>query len=419
MTVGGLAIDAMFPFARPALGFGLSRGLGGYEQAYSRFAHGLYDANQWGGTAALQLGRWLNWQVCFAPGTPLRVPGGSRNIEDIRVGDLVLSRDENNCEGPVEAKMVEEVFRREGLLAKLRVNGREILTTDEHPFFVAGRGWAPCNQMKVGDRLLSESGAWVTVEAVESTGEWATVYNLRVADYHTYFVGDESWGFSVWAHNNNCHGSFQELHDAGGDAIARGDPTNVTAGRRRAGGNAAGDPDNPAEVGVAGPRATADIAADLRRIVNNGRRVEQDGTLELRAILFNGEITPAPNALVMIGHASNGVGGSVVQTGPNGGKRPTYPQEFRALRALGLLPADIAACLLEHAQSQRALWDSVLNPQQPGRFHAQCAVALLTHLFTTEGARSNLFASNIVMFLDLALNGRINFQRAFRVCPIS
>ncbi|MCZ2340833.1 MAG: HINT domain-containing protein, partial [Bacteroidales bacterium] len=27
------------------------------------------------------------------------------------------------------------------------------------------------------------------------------VYNLRVADWHTYFVGGEDWGFSVWAHN--------------------------------------------------------------------------------------------------------------------------------------------------------------------------------------------------------------------------
>ena len=27
------------------------------------------------------------------------------------------------------------------------------------------------------------------------------MYNLRVAEYHTYFVGSQSWGFSVWAHN--------------------------------------------------------------------------------------------------------------------------------------------------------------------------------------------------------------------------
>jgi hypothetical protein len=28
------------------------------------------------------------------------------------------------------------------------------------------------------------------------------VYNVRVADFHTYFVGCDEWGFSVWAHNS-------------------------------------------------------------------------------------------------------------------------------------------------------------------------------------------------------------------------
>jgi hypothetical protein len=27
------------------------------------------------------------------------------------------------------------------------------------------------------------------------------VYNLRIAEYHTYFVGSAEWGFSVWTHN--------------------------------------------------------------------------------------------------------------------------------------------------------------------------------------------------------------------------
>ncbi len=27
------------------------------------------------------------------------------------------------------------------------------------------------------------------------------MYNVRVADHHTYFVGTDEWGFSVWAHN--------------------------------------------------------------------------------------------------------------------------------------------------------------------------------------------------------------------------
>jgi hypothetical protein len=36
---------------------------------------------------------------------------------------------------------------------------------------------------------------------VVDTGEYEVVYNLRVADHHTYFVGCDEWGFSAWAHN--------------------------------------------------------------------------------------------------------------------------------------------------------------------------------------------------------------------------
>jgi hypothetical protein len=124
-------------------------------------------------------------------------------IEDVRVGDLVLSRDEHSPDGVVVAKEVEEVFVRQGLITHLHLpNGVVIRTTAEHPFFVAGRGWVPCNQLKVGDLLLCEDGTWVPVEDLFETGEWETVYNVRVKEYHTYFVGTEEWGFAVWAHNN-------------------------------------------------------------------------------------------------------------------------------------------------------------------------------------------------------------------------
>ena len=38
-------------------------------------------------------------------------------------------------------------------------------------------------------------GQWVAVEEVLDTGEWEVVYNLRIADYHTYFVTDWDWAF--------------------------------------------------------------------------------------------------------------------------------------------------------------------------------------------------------------------------------
>jgi len=39
------------------------------------------------------------------------------------------------------------------------------------------------------------------VESVTEGEGLAPVYNLRVAEHHTYFVGSRDWGFSVWAHN--------------------------------------------------------------------------------------------------------------------------------------------------------------------------------------------------------------------------
>jgi hypothetical protein len=43
---------------------------------------------------------------------------------------------------------------------------------------------------------------WGSVGGVADSGEVATVFNWRIADNHTYFVGTQEWGFSVWAHNS-------------------------------------------------------------------------------------------------------------------------------------------------------------------------------------------------------------------------
>jgi hypothetical protein len=42
------------------------------------------------------------------------------------------------------------------------------------------------------------------------------VYNMRIEGYHTYFVGSEYWGFSVWSHNTN---ECEELAEATTNAM--------------------------------------------------------------------------------------------------------------------------------------------------------------------------------------------------------
>jgi len=81
------------------------------------------------------------------------------------------------------------------------VGGQVIRTTALHPFWVSGKGWLGAGELQPGDLLLSHDGQRVTVEEVFDSGEFETVYNLRVSEHHTYFVGGKAWGFSVWAHN--------------------------------------------------------------------------------------------------------------------------------------------------------------------------------------------------------------------------
>ncbi|MBY0456593.1 MAG: hypothetical protein K2V38_04595, partial [Gemmataceae bacterium] len=93
-------------------------------------------------------------------------------------------------------------------------DGELIRTTPEHPFWVEGTGWTPAGELREGDRLATLSGEWVPLAEVYDTDQWEPVYNVRVADWHTYFVGDEGWGFSAWAHNLSCD-EIKEVIKAG------------------------------------------------------------------------------------------------------------------------------------------------------------------------------------------------------------
>lgn len=138
---------------------------------------------------------------CFAAGTPLLTPEGSKQIDQLRPGDWVLAAPEDDPEAPPEPRRVEEVFQNYAPLMELLVGGRTIRTTAEHPFWVRGRRWTPAHQLMAGDHLKSHDGRWEVLNGVAGNFGAAPVYNLRVAEYHTYFVGAGDWGFSVWAHN--------------------------------------------------------------------------------------------------------------------------------------------------------------------------------------------------------------------------
>jgi hypothetical protein len=144
--------------------------------------------------------------ACFTAGTPLVIDldGNSRPIEQFEVGDVVLARSEFDAEGPLELKRVEEKFVRTAVVMELVVGGQSIKTTAEHPFYVpAKEAFVPAGELQVGDQLISHDGGLIPITSIDMTGQLTTVYNLRVADFHTYFVGSSLWGFDVWVHNAN------------------------------------------------------------------------------------------------------------------------------------------------------------------------------------------------------------------------
>ena len=174
---------------------------------------GLLDIAQAGASA------YRFMQSCFAAGTKLLTKRGWVVIERLEVGDEVWSKPEEEPGAVGAWKRVEELFVRTAMLLRVQVGGQEILTTAEHPFFIRDKGWLPAGFLEVGQQVVGKDSEWTTVEATGETGKVATVYNCRIADYHTYFVGGEEWGFSVWAHNADL---YHYTNDKGFKGISAG-----------------------------------------------------------------------------------------------------------------------------------------------------------------------------------------------------
>ena len=187
---------------------------------------GASGAIRGGFSAARQeLGMARRLGNCFVAGTPVQMANGTtRPIEQVKVGDFVKSR--NPKTGQVEAKRVDRTYVRVApqvqtlTFADVATHQTQAFTcTPEHPFLVDGRGFVRAEDLGIGTSIVTHAGPALTLSAVvqgapvglaSGTGlalggqahpAGITVYNLRVEDDHTYFVGTLSGGTCV--HNAN------------------------------------------------------------------------------------------------------------------------------------------------------------------------------------------------------------------------
>lgn len=94
---------------------------------------------------------------CFVAGTLVMAVAGMVAIEKIKSGDKVISTDPETFE-TAEKTVLETYIRQVDKLVHLTINGEEIVTTDNHPFYVQGRDFIEAGNLLVGDKLISVNG---------------------------------------------------------------------------------------------------------------------------------------------------------------------------------------------------------------------------------------------------------------------
>jgi hypothetical protein len=123
---------------------------------------------------------------CLAAGTPIWTEFGPVPVQDVRVGDRVFACDPET--GALDLKpVVRTTARPKADVLRIHVGEDTLTATAGHVFWVSGLGWKKTADLQPERRLHTIQGT-VDVDSVEPAGE-EPVFNLVVADAHTYFVG--------------------------------------------------------------------------------------------------------------------------------------------------------------------------------------------------------------------------------------
>jgi hypothetical protein len=163
----------------------------------------------------------LNGATCnsFVPGTlVLLADGSAKPIQDIALGDQVQAVDPETSE--LGARRVSALISGTGekTLVTVTTAQGKVVATEGHLFWnPESHAWVTAGDLVVGDALLLLDGTTSAVIAVSTATAESTVYNITVADLHTYYVlfgdtpvlvhncptGAPSGGGTLWTSTNS------------------------------------------------------------------------------------------------------------------------------------------------------------------------------------------------------------------------
>ena len=214
---------------------------------------------------------------CLAEGTRIATPGGPRKIEDLRLGDDVLSWD--HARGRVRTQTLVGVRNTLRQVGRLQLpSGATLRATAEHPFYDDATGrYVRIGEFQVSGSFVTLDDAWQAPGSLraarvselitaslpaphyQSGDEQARVFDLTVAGDHNYFAE------GVLVHNKSApDGDYEELpcgftaaHEltvCSGDVLVRegDDGTQVIVRKSVLGGGGAPGSDDAAQGGKGG-----------------------------------------------------------------------------------------------------------------------------------------------------------------------
>ena len=148
------------------------------------------------------------------------IPAGIslKPIEQIRKGDLVLTRNEKTGKSEVKKVLRTTILSAPAVVTlsfadtKTHKIVETITATREHPFMVEGDGFDIAGRLAHANAKVTRAGPALTVAKIDwkQGKQPVVVYNFEVEEDHTYFVGSANGG--LWVHNYDYRTAFLEAN---------------------------------------------------------------------------------------------------------------------------------------------------------------------------------------------------------------
>ena len=150
-------------------------------------------------------------RACFAAGTLVHTKEGLKPIEEICVGDWVLSYPDDQVPPLRLREEAEYAYRQvvqtfvyddkpvcEVSVINFGRNSEEFFkVTPDHPFCIKNEGWLPAGTLNCRKAVYNQNFTNSMIGEVIDNGERSRVYSFEVDEFHTYYVGEAG----VWVHN--------------------------------------------------------------------------------------------------------------------------------------------------------------------------------------------------------------------------